>query len=328
MDKDPVQKLKKHLVVGLGSIGRRHTSLLLKKGYEVAGADPDVQNVDGIKMYPSMEEGMVFNPDMVWLCSPTQYHAQQACKIIEKKIHLFIEKPVAHTLKHAMIILEAHNTYNRQTCVWCAGNMRYHPAVVALKQFLDSGMVGKPLICKIHFSHWLPNMRPDTDYRDTYAAGKEGGGIILDDVHDIDLALWLSGPAVEVNGFSHQSGLLELACEDVAQIVITHETGCLSSIHMDFLRKDKSRGIELIGEKGTLEWRSRFKPPENAVIHYFPENTHQGEIVWQKRINSFDMMFERQLADVEKRVGKKQLYQKSLLEAVEVLKVVSALKNE
>lgn len=189
-------------------------------------------------------------------------------------------------------------------------------------------MIGKPLICRIHFSHWLPNMRPGTDYRNTYAAGKEGGGIILDDVHDIDLALWLSGPAVKTNGFSHQSGLLELACEDVAQIVVTHETGCLSSIHMDFLRKDKSRGIEIIGEKGTLEWRSRFKPPEDAVIQFFSENTHKGEVVWQQEINSFDMMFEQQLVDVEKRIASKQLYQKSLLEALEVLKVVSVLKKK
>ncbi|MCG8637452.1 MAG: Gfo/Idh/MocA family oxidoreductase, partial [Desulfobacterales bacterium] len=235
----------KHLVVGAGSIGKRHAGILMKNGKDVAAVDPYASGQLDFPVLETLKEGLEWDPDMVWLCSPTELHAEQACEVIRAGVPLFIEKPLAHTIEAAFKIKQAFLDRRQKPPVWVGCNMRYHPAVIRLKNSLDNGRIGRPLIFRIHFSHWLPNMRPGTDYRNTYAAGKTGGGIILDDIHDIDLALWFAGEVKSAAGLAGHSGMLDMAAEDIAGFSLKHKNGAFTHLHMDFLRKDKSRGIEV-----------------------------------------------------------------------------------
>lgn len=319
--------MKRHLIVGLGSIGKRHADILVKNGYEVAGIDPYSIDRFGFKIFDDFQSGWGFNPDMVWICSPTALHADQACEMIEKGCHLFIEKPVAHTPDQAKRILDCFQRQKKNKIVWVGCNMRFHPAVVNVKKNLDNGLIGKALIFRIHFSHWLPNMRPKVDYRDTYTVQKDGGGIILDDIHDIDIALWLAGPVKKVSGLKMNSGLLEIAAEDVAVLNMIHENQSVSIIHMDFLRKDKSRGIEIIGEKGSIEWRSRGKNPERSTITFFPPANGEPQILYDEKITDSDTMFEAQLKCIQERIQTKRGLADSLFEACEALKIAWRIKG-
>lgn len=287
-------RLLRHLVVGLGSIGKRHVEILGRYPCEIAGVDPDTKIEDpGFPVYSSLEDGLAFMPDMVWLCSPTQCHADQAMAVMEKNIALFIEKPMAHTMEQAKKMMACYERLEKKNLVWVGCNMRFHPAVIKLKQFLEKESIGRPLVFKIHFSHWLPGMRPQIDYRTTYAASKEGGGILLDDIHDIDLALHFAGPVKKAVGLSWKSGCLEMDAEDIAGIHMVHENNIFTQIQMDFLCKDKSRGIEIIGEQGTLVWHSHGKHPETADITLYSAG-NKTTALYHETIWNFDQMFHDQ----------------------------------
>ncbi|MDA3788955.1 MAG: Gfo/Idh/MocA family oxidoreductase [Desulfobacula sp.] len=322
------ETLQRHLIVGLGSIGKRHAGVLIKNGCDIAGVDPFPVGSYDFPVYTSLEKGFDFNPDMVWLCSPTQCHADQAIIVIEKGIHLFIEKPVAHTLEHAEKILDCYENHDRKQLVWVGCNMRFHPAVINLKAFLEKGLIGKPLILRLHFSHWLPNMRPVTDYRTTYAVEKDGGGIILDDIHDIDLALFFAGPVKKMNGMSLKSGCLDMEAEDIASFNLVHENNIFSQIHMDFLRKDKSRGIEIVGEQGTMEWKSLGKNPEMAKIKLYSLKDNKCSTLFNKKIADFDQLFYDQFKSLVQRFKDKKKFGTSLYESFGALKIANNLKGK
>lgn len=321
-----VKALKRHLILGLGSIGKRHAAILGKAGCDVAGVDPFSPGGHDILTYPSLEEGWGFNPDMVWICSPTRHHADQALAVMEKGVPVFIEKPVAHSLYHAKRLLAFHEKQREKQLVWVGCNMRFHPAVCELKKHFESGIIGDLLILKMHFSHWLPNMRPGVDYRDTYAASRDGGGVLLDNIHDIDLALHFAGPAKSVEGVCQKSGVLDISAEDFAGIHLVHENQTFTQIQMDFLRKDKSRGIEMIGEHGSLEWRSRGKNPELATVKFYSEDNTVSTL-YEERLLSFDAMFQAQYDHVVDRHLKGSGNGISLGEAYSALEIVSQLKQ-
>lgn len=321
----------KHLIVGLGSIGRHHAQNLLSAGEQVEGVDiPGAPAPDGldIPVYDSLVLGWKAKPDMVWICTPTRLHAAQAVEAISRGFHVFIEKPLAHDLESARAIEKAWGKTKVNRLIWVGCNMRFHPGVIRIKEAVDQGLIGKPLIYRIHFSHYLPNMRLGKDYRSTYAAhADQGGGIILDDIHDIDLALWLAGPVKKIVGVAVNTGALDVDVEDVAHISFLHRNGVFSEVHMDYLRQDKSRGIEIIGEKGTLEWRSRGKNPEQAALHFYPSGQREARQLWQEEIADFRGMFSQQLNTIlgsfkEPGAGKTRLQ-----EAIEALQIAQQVKE-
>ena len=114
--------------------------------------------------------------------------------------------------------------------------------------------------------------------------------------------------------------------EDAAHVAMVHRSGAFSEVHMDFLRRTKSRGIEVIGERGTLEWRSRGKNPEWAEIRWESEGGEGEETLWEGRIERFDDMFAGQLAAVLEALEDPGGYQRGLDEAVEALKVALAVR--
>ena len=317
----------KHLVIGLGSIGKRHAQHLVDQGHNIAGVDPYATAHFDFPLFDSLESAWRFEPDMVWICSPTCLHAQQAIEALGRGVHLFVEKPVAHNLEAALTIKDVWANMSQKRLIWVGCNMRFHPAVVRLKKAIDDGLIGRPLICRIHFSHYLPNMRPGTDYRQTYAAqANQGGGVILDDIHDIDLALWLAGSAKRLVGLAASSGLLEMDVEDVAHVSLLHESGAFSEIHMDFLRRDKSRGIEVIGDGGTLEWRSMGKNPERATLKFVSAQNGKAHKLWQKELNSPHAMFAQQFEAVMEALSHPAAYCTAFDQALEALRIAMEVK--
>ncbi len=318
----------RHLIIGLGSIGLRHAKIILGKGHQVFGFDPAVKNDPGFYCFDILDPAWDLNPDVVWICTPTCLHAEYTIEALRRGCHVFVEKPIADSLKAAKKIHDTWLSIKEKRLIWTGRNMRYHPGVTEIKKTIEAGIIGNPLIFRIHFSHYLPNMRPQYDYRKTYSAhADQGGGVILDDIHDIDLALWFAGPVKKTIGMAVRSKTLDMDAEDVAHICLLHTNGCFSEIHMDFLRRDKSRGIEVIGENGTLEWRSSGKNPELALINLFSSGRQDAQQIWNKRIETFDEMFEKQFDDFIEAIKNSGQYDVSVKDAINALEVAVGIRK-
>jgi predicted dehydrogenase len=248
------------LVVGCGSIGKRHLSnlKLLSAGELIAyDTEPErreeVRQKFGVKAVSNFEEGMQLKPDAVVVCTPTSLHINYALAAVRHGSHVFIEKPISHTMEGVDELIDIASSKNLVTLVGC--NFRFHRGLKLAKKLLEEGRIGKLLCARAEFGQYLPDWHPWEDYRKGYSANKAlGGGIILDAIHEIDYIQWIMGKVDAVSCFAGKLSSLEINTEDTAEILLRFKSGAIAEIHMDYIQRAYNRSCELIGEEGTITW--------------------------------------------------------------------------
>lgn len=255
----------KFLVIGLGSIGKRHIMNMISLGIsqdDIAGIDPredrrnETKRKFGItRLYPELDEvgSDTFACDAALICSPTSLHMKQAIRLAKEGIHLLIEKPLSNNLEgiHELSKLIEKNSIK----VLVAYIFRFAPSVKKLKVALDSGVVGRPLYARGEFSEYLPDWHPWEDYRTFYMAQKTmGGGSILDQTHIIDLAHYLFGDIEQVYCVNGRFSDLEVQSDDMAEIMARFKSGLNMSIHMDMFGRSHRKDMEIKGTQGNIIW--------------------------------------------------------------------------
>lgn len=246
-------------VIGCGSIGTRHVSNLLDLGIDVVAFDTNpsrrkaVGDEFGIPVSNSLDHLWETNPDAAVVAVPNSLHIPIAREAADAGCHLFIEKPLSHTLEGVDELIAVIDEGSLITLVGC--NMRFHPALGRIEDLIDEGTIGKVVAARIEGGSYLPQWHPDEDYRESYSArGELGGGVILDYIHEIDYARWLFGDVSRVSCFADRLSGLEIDTEDVAAILMRFANGAIGELHVDYVQRDYHRACEVIGENGTIRW--------------------------------------------------------------------------
>lgn len=248
------------LVVGCGSIGKRHIRNLkaLKVGEIIVhDAKPDrcreAEEQFGIKTFSSLDEALAQKPDVALICTPTSLHISPALSAARSGCHLFIEKPLSHSLDDVHELLEIVAQKSLTTLVGC--NMRFHPGIVKTKRLLESNTIGKVVCARVQAGQYLPDWHPWEDYRQGYSARESlGGGVILDGIHEIDYITWFLGEVSQVFCFSGKLSSLEIDTEDTAEILLQFRSGAIAEVHLDYIQRFYGRSCQIIGEEGTILW--------------------------------------------------------------------------
>ena len=240
-------------VLGLGSAGSRHARNLLELGHEVVGFDPGAADpADPVARADSAEEA-VRSAEAVVVASPSSVHAEHALLALRQGRHVLVEKPVATSAEDAAAIVEAADEAGVVCAV--AMNLRFHPALEALKRLLDEGRLGTPYLAEAAFGYDLRLWRPGTDYRESYSAKADlGGGILLDAVHELDYLLWLLGPVATVAAETGRVSELQIDVEDVAIALLRFESGALATVSVNFVEPAYRRGCVLVGSDAVARW--------------------------------------------------------------------------
>lgn len=254
--KDP-QPSTKILIIGAGSIGRRHAANLAALGTDISVFDV---NRDALRLVCSENSwSPVFdldsclekqNYDAAIICTPNHLHIPCAQKALDAGLHIFVEKPLSHNLDGVDSLIES---CNRKGLIGMAGfNLRFEPGLQFIKKRLDPTRVA---FAHIEFGSYLPSWRLGTDYTKGYSANKSmGGGIILDDVHEIDYACWLFGYPGSVRSAAGTYGNLAIDVEDVADMQLSYPDK-LVTIHMDYLQRRYTRRCKICFRDGySMEW--------------------------------------------------------------------------
>jgi len=264
----------KILVAGLGSIGQRHVrNLRAVRGddvdilaYRVRGltrtitdamaieGGPVVEEKYGLRSFDCLDTALAERPDAVLVCNPTSLHMTTALAAVRAGCHVLIEKPLADSLAG---VEELVSLAERRGLVAAVGyQMRFHPAIVRLRELLCSGIIGQVEEVRAEFGEYLPSAHPYEDYRQSYAARAElGGGVILCYIHEFDYLCWLFGRPRQVGTVGGRSGALEVDVEDHATTRMTCCTGgrpLVIEVHQDFLRRPGTRMCDVIGNAGTI----------------------------------------------------------------------------
>jgi predicted dehydrogenase len=250
----------KALVVGGGSIGLRHLRNLRRLGVGFLGVvETDASRRDAIAAeipvtsFSRLREGLDWAPDFVVVATPTSLHAEHTLEVVGRGLPVFVEKPLSHTDAGLTEIAALVEQKKLTSLVGC--NMRFHPGPAKVKQLLDEARLGKILFARVHVGSYLPEWRPNTDYRSNYAARTEtGGGCLMDCIHEIDLARWYLGEVQSVFCSAGHFSSLEIETEDVAIVVCRHASGAMSEIHLDYVQRTYERGCQIVGEAGSIFW--------------------------------------------------------------------------
>lgn len=248
------------LVVGGGSIGRRHLQNLRRLGIEhLAVVEPDESRIHALSAelavasFSSLTAGLEFRPDFAVICTPNHLHVQQALVVASSGVDLFVEKPLAHREEGLAELCELVASKRLVSLVGC--NMRFHPGPAKVKQLLRENRVGRVLFAQVHVGSYLPGWRPGTDYRSNYAARQEtGGGCILDCIHEIDLCRWYLGEVSALFCLAERVSSLEIETEDFAAFICRHAGGAISEVHLDYVQRTYQRGCQIVGESGSIFW--------------------------------------------------------------------------
>ena len=204
-----------------------------------------------VKTYSDLTEALNQKPDAVLITNPTSLHIQSALNAAKHGCHIFIEKPISHTLDGIDELI--YIVRNKKLVVLVGCNLRFHPCLQFVKKLLDQKRIGKVVSARVQMGQYLPDWHPWEDYRTMYSAQKSlGGGIILDMVHELDYIRWLLGDVTQVFSFSDKLSDLDIDTEDVAEILLRFKSGAIGEVHLDYIQRYPSRSCEIIGEKGSI----------------------------------------------------------------------------
>jgi predicted dehydrogenase len=239
-------------VLGLGSAGARHARNLLDLGHDVVGFDPAASGPAGIERAESAAAAIA-RAEAVVVASPNSLHGAQALAALEQERHVLVEKPLAATATEAAQVVDA--AARADAICGVAMNLRFHPAILELKRLVDDGTLGTLRLARVSFGFDLRLWHPESDYRQSYSArADQGGGIVLDAIHELDYLLWLLGPAATVSAEVAHVSELEIDVEDLAVVLLRFESGAFGTVDLNFFEPAYRRGCTLIGSDAVATW--------------------------------------------------------------------------
>jgi len=204
-------------------------------------------------MLADMETALDQRLDAVYVCSPSNTHIAMAMQAARRGVHLFIEKPLSHSLDGIDDLEREVEKRSLMVLVGC--NMLFLGTLTRVKQILEEGRIGKIVSARGQVGYYLPYWHPNEDYRRGYSANSsQGGGVILDYIHEIGMIRWLLGEVSEVFCLKDKLSHLEIDTEDTAEILFRMRSGALAHFHFDYLQRSYRRSLELVGEEGVIVW--------------------------------------------------------------------------
>ena len=247
------------LFIGLGSIGSRHiknlSAVLAERGidFEIdalrSGERPLREGVAELlnASYPNFES-LPHDYDVAFVTNPTSMHEETVKKAAAVARDLFIEKPVFSETDVDVdaLGLKADSVY------YVACPLRHKAVLQRLKEAcVEQGK--PPVAARAICSSYLPEWRKGTDYRTCYSAHRDqGGGVVLDLIHEWDYLSHLLGLPERVQCMAGQRSALEIDSDDVA-VYIADFGRTLLSLHLDYVGRVSERVCTLFFDDETVE---------------------------------------------------------------------------
>ena len=258
----------KYALIGCGRVAENHIKAAIKNKLEiVALCDINKQNIDNllsksglnnsssINYYYDYKEMLIKHPEieLVAITTPSGNHANIALHCINSGKNLIIEKPIALNIKEANEIVKLSK--EKKVVVSVSHQNRFNLPIQKLRKAIEAGRFGK-------LSHASATVRWNRDkkyyeqanWRGTWI--NDGGCLMNQCIHAIDLLIWLIGEEVEsVYGVTKRQFHNYIECEDIGMAVLTFKNGSIATIEgsTNIFPKNLEESICIFGEKGSVK---------------------------------------------------------------------------
>ena len=241
------------VVVGLGSIGKRHARLLLERDdtqVEICEPDPHTRAetcaaLGSLGSHEDFETMLDSRPDVVWLASPTHLHAEQSVAALRTGAHVFCEKPMTYGVAEARPVLAAARASDK---IFNVGfYLRFAASFGALKQLVESGELGSVLHVRAHVGTYVTLVNSVSRYQ-----SRQQGSLFFDYSHQPDLFFWILGKAPSsVHVYGRQAGDLELTSDpNIVDMICEYDAPLTAHIHLNYVQMPQRHEYEIIGDRG------------------------------------------------------------------------------
>ena len=235
-------------IIGLGSIGQRHLknihAVTAARGLDVT---TDVVEPRELDYLDAPTRALVRNRfatpdelgryDMIFVTNPSQLHHETLLSVKDKADFFFVEKPVFTKA----LSPDALAPFADEKRFYVACPIRHTRVYGFLAEFVPQNKI---YCARAICSSYLPEWRPGTDYRRTYAAQEGAGGVKLDLIHEFDYLFTLFGLPETSCLFDGQFSHLELKSVDGVSFVARYSDKTLE-LHLDYYGRVPRREIEL-----------------------------------------------------------------------------------
>jgi len=254
----------KTAVIGVGSMGVNHARIYWElPGSDLVGVSDMNRNLaDTVARKYSTRAYTDYHamldevkPDVVAVAVPTLFHREVALEVIDRGISLLIEKPIAFDLDEGRTIIEAAKAKGVKLMI---GHIeRFNPAIIALKQQVADGELGRIFQMDAHRQGPFPARIADV-------------GVVIDlAVHDLDIMRYVSQQEV-VRIYAETEKHIHSKYEDLLTGLIRMSEGAIGTLTINWLTPTKIREFIVTGERGMYRvdlLTQDLYMFENAVTH-------------------------------------------------------------
>lgn len=316
--------IKKALFIGLGGIGQRHLrNLVTLMGDKVellayrvrnlphtisadlAIVDDNLTGRYPIKVFNDLTLALAQKPDVVFICNPTSMHIPPAIEAAKAGCHIFMEKPLSHSLEG---IEELKSLCKKNNLVSFVGyQLRFHPCYKLLKNLIRETKVGHLVSVRAQVGEYLPGWHKYENYREMYAAREDlGGGVVLSQIHEIDYLYDLFNMPTKVYAIGGKLSSLDVDTEDCVEALLemTYQNKSLPvSLHMDFFQRPAVRQCSVVGEEGRIimdlvKLEVTIEKPDSKENEIFPLENFQRNDLFIDELKYFLNCIEQNTAPV------------------------------
>ena len=257
----------KYALIGCGRISTNHIKAAVNNKLEIVSvcdiipekmdevlAKHGLEEDSSIHRYTDFKEMIeVENPELISIATESGNHAEIALYCIGAGINVIIEKPMAMSIEDADKIIALAE--EKDVKVSACHQNRFNVAVQELRKAIESGRFGKISHGSIHV-RWNRNKGyyDQAPWRGTWA--QDGGALMNQCIHGIDLLRWMMGDEVEeVYGATRQQFHDYLEAEDVGMAVVKFKNGAIGTIEgtTNVYPKNLEETLYIFGENGTVK---------------------------------------------------------------------------
>ena len=293
------------LFIGLGGAGQRHLRILrgllpetrfiaYRKNGTTPFLNPDftvsknqsLEVVYSVELMKSLKVAMEEHPDLVVISTPSSKHFEPLMAAAGIGANILLEKPWSSELKgfrEFLNLIELNGSAFR-----ISFQRRFHPLMVRVHELIKSGKLGKTISANFIVGSYVPEWHKYEDWKSLYAVQPElGGGVLLTEIHEIDLAYWFFGLPKSVFCCAGNFGEELILVEDTASLTMDYGNFTIQ-ISLCFMQRKSRRIMEISGTAGHISWDSDV----NRLI--YKDYNNGKNYIYEAPSYSNDSMFEAQ----------------------------------
>lgn len=271
----------KVLVLGAGSVGRRHLKNLTDQGCIGSVFDPRQDRLEEARQSARVArastslgdfESATDDLDGVVVASPPSFHVDQLSWALERGLPVLMEKPLSMNLAGAAEADRLLSASNGR--VLLGYTYRWWEPLAEFRRMLLARSLGKPIHVQCFMSAHLADWHPWEHYTEFFMASAAlGGGALLDESHFIDLLLWMFGMPCRAFGKVGRLSPLQIETDDNVDAILDFPCGLRASVHLDLYGRPHEKWIRAVCEGGTIHWS--FDPNEIGICSAASHDWHR-----------------------------------------------------